>query len=336
MDVFPTDELVWFVAIDRVGPPKPIVLIVGKRAQGLVDDEPQLVSILWHIGIRQRSFQIHSRHAEALLLHTTDEPAASVAHHYGLALQTIVDLWDTATETALVKRPLALPGRTWIDRLGRRAPAPSARGLRPWPLDLVPARFPERGGAPHAIAHARWLWAFGRYGKGGAILEKYLQENPEDWEAHWLLGQMLCDRANEPGKSIPHFKCAAALVPENADVWNALGISYGSIGDCVNACAAFEREAMLTDDFGAWMNLAMMALRNGDTRTARDAANRAQRQSRDPLLLFLLTVIARREERMAEAEWLLAQAERALRAMPAAKRDVLATTALVEEARCSS
>ena len=288
MDVFPTDDLVWLVAVDPVGLRNPIVAIVGKRAQALANDEPQLASILWHIGIRQRSFRIHSRHAEALLLHMAEEPAASVAHHYRIALQTIVDLWDTETETPLVKRPLELPGRKWIHRLLRRTPAPSARRLRPCPTELVPTRFPERGGSPTAIGHAQWLFAFGRYSKGGAILEKYLQENPEDWEAHCSLGQMLSDLAKEPGKSIPHFQCAAELVPQNADVWNALGIAYGSLNDDVNACAAFKREAMLADDFGAWMNLAMMSLNHGDTQTARDAASRAQRQDTDdPLLLFL-------------------------------------------------
>ncbi|TNF89191.1 MAG: hypothetical protein EP301_03505 [Gammaproteobacteria bacterium] len=336
MDVFPTDDLVWFVAIDPVGSLNPIVVIVGKGAQALADEEPQLASILWHIGIRQRSFQIHSRHAEALLLHIAEEPAASVAHHYGLALQVIVDLWDTETETPLVQRPLELPRRKWIHRLLRRTPAPSARRLRPWPSELVPTRFPERGGSPTATDHARWLCAFGRYSKGGEILERHLQENPDDWAAHFSLGQMLCDLAKEPLESIPHFQCAAKLVPENADVWNALGIAYGSLCDYDNACAAFKREAMLTDDFGAWMNLAMMSLNNGDTQTARDAASRAQRQSTDPLLLFLLTVLARREENQADAERLLAQAERALRRIPAATRDGFATLALVKEARRSS
>jgi hypothetical protein len=68
MDVFSTDDLVWFVAIDAVGPRNPVVVIVGKGAQALADDEPQLASILWYIGVRHRSFQVHSRHAEALLL----------------------------------------------------------------------------------------------------------------------------------------------------------------------------------------------------------------------------------------------------------------------------
>jgi tetratricopeptide (TPR) repeat protein len=336
MDVFPSDDLVWFVAIDPVGSLNPIVVIVGRGAQALADDEPQLASILWHIGIRQRSFQIHSRHAEALLLHMADEPAASVAHHYGLAQQTIVDLWDTETETPLVTRPLELPRRKWIHRLLRWAPSPSARRLRPWPTELVPTRFPERRGPPTAVDHARWLCVFGRYKKGRAILERYLQENPEDWEAHLALGLMLRDLAKEPLKSVPHFQRSATLAPENADVWNALGITYGSLCDYLNACAAFKREAMLTDDFGAWMNLAIMSLASGDTHTARDAASRAQRQSTDPLLLFLLTVLARREGNQADAEGLLARAERALRRMPAAKRDALATLALVKEARRSS
>lgn len=337
MDAFPTDDLVWFVATDPGGSLNPIVVIVGKRVQALADDEPQLASILWHIGIRQRSFQIHSRHAEALLLHMAEEPAASVAHHYRLALQMIVDLWETETETSMVKRPLELPRRKWIQRLLRRTPAPPARGLRPCPTELVPTRFPERGGSPTAIDHARWLCAFGRYAKGEAILERYLQENPEDWEAHCLLAQMLRDLAKDPSKSIPHFQCAAELVPENAHVWNALGQTYGCLGDHVNACAAFKREAMLADDFGAWMNLAMTSLSSGDTQTARDAASRAHRQDTDdPLLLFLLTVLARREENRADAERLLAQAERALRRLPAAPRNALATLALVKEARRSS
>lgn len=131
MDVFSTDDLIWFVAIDAVGPQRPVVAIVGEGAQAIADDEPQLASILWYIGVRQSSFQIHSRHAEALLLHTAEEPAASVAHHYRLALQTLVDLWDAATETPLATRPLELPRRNWLHRLFRPTPAPPARRLRP-------------------------------------------------------------------------------------------------------------------------------------------------------------------------------------------------------------
>ena len=335
MDAFPTDALFWLVAVEPDGPRNPVVVIVGKRAQALGDDEPELASILWHIGIRQRSFQIHSRHAEALLLHVAEEPAASVAHHYRLALQMIVDLWEKETETPMVKRPLELPKRKWTQRLLRRTPAPSARGLRPCPTELLPKRFPEGGGSPSATDHARWLCAFGRYSKGEEILERYLQENPEDWEAHCLLAQMLRDLAKEPGKSIPHFQSAAELVPENAHVWNALGMTYGYLGDEVNACAAFKREAMLADDFGAWMNVAMMSLSIGDTQTARDAASRAQRQDTDPILLFLLTALARREGNKVGAERLLAEAERALRTMPAEKRDAIATLDLVKEARHS-
>jgi len=203
-------------------------------------------------------------------------------------------------------------------------------------VGAVPTRFPERGRSPTARDHAQWLCAFGRYSKASAIVQKYLQENPEDWAAHCALGQMLCDLAREPGNSITHFQRAAELVPENADVWNALGIAYGCLGDGVNACAAFKREARLTDDFGAWMNLAISSLTVGDTGTARGAATRAQSQSTDPLLLFLLTVIAQREKNEADAKRLLAQAERALRGMPAATKDALATLPLVEEARRSS
>ena len=94
---------------------------------------------------------------------------------------------------------------------------------------------------------------------------------------------------------------------------------------------------MLADDFGAWMNLATPSLSSGDTQTARDAASRAQRQDADdPVLLFLLTVLARREKNQPDAERLLAQAERALRRLPAAPRDAIATLALVKEARHSS
>jgi tetratricopeptide (TPR) repeat protein len=333
MDAFPTDDLVWLVAAEPDGPLNPVVVIVGKRAQALADDEPELASILWHIGIRQHNLQIHSRHAEALLLHVAEESAASVDHHYRLALQMIVDLWEKETETPLVKRPLELPKRKWIQRLLRRPPAPCARGLRPCPTELFPNRFPEGGGSPSAIDHARWLCAFGRYSKGEAILESYLQENPEDWEAHCILAQMLRDLAKEPGKSVPHFESAAELVPENPHVWNALGETYGYLGDQVNSCAAFKREAKLADDFGAWMNVAMMAFSIGDTQTAQDAASRAQKQDTDPMLLFLLTALARQEDNTVEAERLLAEAERVLRKMPAEERDTIATLDFVKEAR---
>ena len=76
MNVFPADDLVWLVFYEPGARPRPVVILAGQGAQALADDIPQLSSILDRIGVRKRRLEMHSRHAEALLLHVA-EPALS-------------------------------------------------------------------------------------------------------------------------------------------------------------------------------------------------------------------------------------------------------------------
>jgi Tfp pilus assembly protein PilF len=338
VDNFPADDLVWVVFYEPGTQPKPIAIIVGRGAQALADDFPQLFSILEQMGISERRLQTHSRHAEALLLHLPGEPPGNVAWHYSIARQMVLDLWDTATETHLRDRSIEPVESGWLSRLllpGKKL-ASAQRHLRPCPETLLSGRFPASSQPPTVIDHARWLCAFGRYGRASALLEKHLEHSPDDGAAHASLGQMLSEFLKQPRRALEHLRQAADLIPDNPHVWNVLGITLGILDESIEACKAFKREASLTDEFGAWMNVAMTALESGDMGEARGAANRALLQDpQEPLLLFLLTVLSQRDHDEKEANRLLALAEQALRRIPSETRIQLESLLVVQEARAS-
>jgi tetratricopeptide (TPR) repeat protein len=341
VDVFPADDLVWIVFYEPGTRPAPVVILTGRGAQALGSDEPQLSSILTEIGVRERHLQMHSRHAEALLLHVADEPAKSVAWHYHIARQLVLDLWDKETETPLFERTLKVRGSSWFHRvlgLDKKRP-PVARHLRRCPVELFPGRFPKSGEPSRPLDHARWLSAFGRYGKSCAVLARSLEPHPDDAAVHYQLGCLLTNRLQQPQKAVEHLRRASALVPDRAEVWNQLGITLLSLGESIEGCAAFTHEAELADEFGAWMNVAMVSLDNGLTGDARAAANRAkQHDAHDPILLLVLTICARRDKNETEAVSLLRQAEQALQRMPADDRKHIedAFAKIITEARDDS
>jgi tetratricopeptide (TPR) repeat protein len=337
MDAFPADDLVWIVFYEPGKRPAPVVVLTGRDVQALGGDRPQLTSILTQIGVRERQLQMHSRHTEAMLLHVAEESAESIAWHYRIARQLIVDLWDKETETPLVELTIKGIIPNWFQRmfgLGKKRP-PVSRHLRPCPEELFPARFPTTGEPPRLSDHARWLCAFGRYGKCCDMLARHLGNNPDDGEVHFLLGGVLTNHVKQPERGIVHLRRAAQLAPDRPEVWNELGITLLSHGESVEGAAAFRREAELSDEFGAWMNVALVALDNGLIGDARGAAACAQKHdAHDPVLLFLLTVCARRDQNDAEAMTLLRQAEQALRRMPADIKSIEgAFSKIIAEAR---
>jgi hypothetical protein len=202
------------------------VALVGRGAQALADDIPQLSSILDHIGVRLGQIEVHSRHAEVLLLHTRGISAKAVAWHYAIARQMVIDLWDQETAAELRSGTITLIRRGWLRAMlsGFKTLPPLTRTLTSCP-DLVTARFPRGGDPAQAIDHARWLCAFGRYGRSCALLEHYLQTNRDDGAAHFTLGQMLVDFMNDPQRAADPLRRATELDPNQPIAWTLLGLT---------------------------------------------------------------------------------------------------------------
>lgn len=335
MDLFPRDGLVWAVFFEPGPRARPLVIVVGLGAQALADDVPQLSSVLDRLGVRERRLQVHSRHAEALLLHVADEAAGSIAWHYGVARGIVADLWEAETATALREGTITPLMRSWLRALlpGMTKLPPVARELRPLPGDLLAIRFP-RDEPLRAVDHARWLCALGRYEKACTLLERHLRAHPDDGEAHYSLGGVYTELMKQPQRGVEHLRRAAELSPDRTEVWNQLGITLTQVDRDDEACAAFLTAAELADDFSAWMNLASTQLRRGRMADARAAALRARELDGDePLPHFVLSLCARHDHDEAGARYLLAIAEQVLQRLPAEARELLETVQFVQEAR---
>jgi hypothetical protein len=140
---FHPGDLVWFVAVEPGEQPQPVVVLVGDGAQALVDSGPDLFRILTEIGMPERSFQVHSRHAEVLLLHTPEEPAQSVAYHYGIARELVADLWERETATPACDRSIdpRVRDRSGASSSGARACRQCRDGYERAPANCFPSAF---------------------------------------------------------------------------------------------------------------------------------------------------------------------------------------------------
>ena len=335
MDLFPRDALVCCVFYEPGPSARPLVIVVGVGAQALADDLPQLSSVLDRIGVRERRLHVHSRHAEALLLHVADEAAGSIAWHYGVARGLVADLWEAETATALRDATITPLMRSWWRALvpGMTKLPPVARELRSIPGDLFPGRFP-RDEPLRAKDHSRWLCALGRYEKACALIERHLQAHPDDGEAHFALGGVYSDLMKQPQRGVEHLRRAAELAPDRTEVWNKLGMALTKVDRDDEACAAFLRAGELAKDFSPWMNLASAQLRMGRMADAQAAAHRARELGeKEPLPFFVLSLCARHDHDEVGARYLLTIAEQVLQALPADAREQLEKVRFVQEAR---
>jgi tetratricopeptide (TPR) repeat protein len=188
------------------------------------------------------------------------------------------------------------------------------------------------------VDRAVWINALGRHSKARAMLEERLREAPDDGLAHYRLGSMLARGRRQWEEGIVHLRRAAELTPEQPLVWNDLGMALQCAGHAADGLAAFAREAELSNEFGAWMNVALSCLTLKRACEARDAAQHAQAiDPNDPLLNFLLSVCARRDGDDVEADQFLLRAERALQKLPPTTRKSLEDAGLdvIKEARRS-
>jgi Tfp pilus assembly protein PilF len=81
-----------------------------------------------------------------------------------------------------------------------------------------------------------------------AIARHHVENNPDDFEAHYNLAAMLQVRGEFP-QSIEHFKRALALKPSDATAENALGGAYFAAGDLPQAVAHLSAAVRARPDY---------------------------------------------------------------------------------------
>lgn len=312
----PSSEPLAFVVLHAPGE-QPVVVLMGPRAQALVDDLEELSSIVTLVGVRERRFLAHTRHTEVLLLHTKEEPEEAVAAYYQYAVHAVMDLWSETLPTALVDRPLRLQGAGWLRRMLRldAAPPTPKRRLVPVVPGYGETRF--RGKEPADLALVHMLCQVERWSRAATIMRRQLEATPEDAFVHHQLGGVLAMYMDQPAQGVVHLRRAAELKGNDSRYWNVLALTLLEIGEDEQACEASMREAELDDDFGPWMNVASFSLDIGQLERARAAAERAlQHAPGDPHPLLILAVCARRQGSLAEALRLVRTAEGAMANTP--------------------
>jgi tetratricopeptide (TPR) repeat protein len=110
----------------------------------------------------------------------------------------------------------------------------------------------------------------GEIDRAVAWLERRLQADPGDAEAHIYLG-VVSDMRGEPGDAVAEFREAARIDPQNAVVHNKLGLAAYRRGDYPRAEGHFADAIRITpDDVGLHLNLGLTLRRLGRNREAAD------------------------------------------------------------------
>lgn len=112
--------------------------------------------------------------------------------------------------------------------------------------------------------------------------ERAVELGPRDANAHYHLGRALA-LGSDLERGVEHYKISLALDAEQPRAWNNLGSALGKLGDVELASAAYRRALELepghaTSNF----NLAMARLREGDTGSALEFAQRYAQTSWPP------------------------------------------------------
>jgi tetratricopeptide (TPR) repeat protein len=107
------------------------------------------------------------------------------------------------------------------------------------------------------------------------LLEKAIQDNPRQADAHLLLGSVLMEEGRRD-ESIAHLRESVRLRPNSAEAQNALGEAHNTFDDPKSARASFEKSVELDPKLAvARVNLGMVLLQAGEMDTAAIHLDRA-------------------------------------------------------------
>lgn len=107
------------------------------------------------------------------------------------------------------------------------------------------------------------------------VAREVIKNNPENVEAHLLLGSLLVEQGDRI-ESIEQLSEAVHLRPESAQAQNALGEAYRRFGDAKAALTPFQKAVAIKPEFGvAQENLGAVLLETGDLAGAATHLDRA-------------------------------------------------------------
>jgi len=107
------------------------------------------------------------------------------------------------------------------------------------------------------------------------VAREVIKNNPENVEAHLLLGSLLVEQGDRI-ESIAQLSEAVRLRPESAQAQNALGEAYRTFGDAKAALTPFQKAVAIKPAFGvAQENLGAVLLETGDLAGAATHLDRA-------------------------------------------------------------
>jgi Flp pilus assembly protein TadD len=119
------------------------------------------------------------------------------------------------------------------------------------------------------------LAAKGQRAQAIQLLHDLLKDDPQNGDAHLLLGSLLME-ANQANESLKELQIAAQLKPGSSEAENALGEAYNKFGDVASARRAFEKAVALKPDDGiAQMNFGQALAATGDGEKAASHLDKA-------------------------------------------------------------
>ncbi|BCS55985.1 tetratricopeptide repeat protein [Geobacter sp. SVR] len=152
------------------------------------------------------------------------------------------------------------------------------------------------GASKLALEHAEQLCTEGRDLEAAALCRDLLSRDPENLEAHFLLGNMAF-RARDWKIAIFHFREACCLGGENPVLFNNLGLALleGAQNSAPVADASLEEArhvlkkalAIRPDYVAAWKNLGLLLREQGDTAGAHHCFDQALAIAPDDFSLWL-------------------------------------------------
>ena len=105
----------------------------------------------------------------------------------------------------------------------------------------------DAGHGPALLLRAQLAWQRGQVDLAVPLLVQAMQAKPPQALAFWLEAAQLAQRLEQPGLSYAAYRHACAVAPENAQLWNQLGVQAQAMGDWVQAAHAYQHALVLDE-----------------------------------------------------------------------------------------